>query len=84
MQADGAPRTREELVDRLGDLRQQGIVDTAEEERLCGITRNARDVTEKARLNGYTRRVREDASTPPRLLREAARTWVVGTVKQPA
>jgi hypothetical protein len=76
MQAEGAPRTREELVDRLGDLRQQGILDTAEEDRLLQhYDEMLRDVNEeKARLEPeYNRRVQEDGLDPANAwLRDAA------------
>ncbi|MBB1473374.1 hypothetical protein H5368_10040 [Luteimonas sp. MC1782] len=76
MQADGAPRTREELAERLGDLRRQGILDTAEEDRLLRhYDALLRDVNEeKARLEPeYNRRVREQGLEPANAwLRDAA------------
>lgn len=73
MALDGAPpRTREELVDRLADLRRQGILDAAEESRLLqqfdGMLRDVSE--EKATLEPeYNRRVREDGL-------EQANTWL--------
>jgi len=64
MSMDAAPpKTREELVERLADLRQQGVLDASEEERLLAqFDGMLRDVTEqKATLQPeYERRVRED------------------------
>ena len=64
MSIDAAPpRTREVLVERLADLRQQGILDTSEEERLLAqFDGMLRDVNEqKATLEPeYKRRVRDD------------------------
>lgn len=64
MSMDAAPpRTREELVERLADLRQQGVLDASEEERLLAqFDGMLRDVNEqKAALQPeYQRRVRED------------------------
>ncbi|HEY4531032.1 MAG TPA: hypothetical protein VIG97_12050 [Luteimonas sp.] len=64
MSMDAAPpKTREELVERLGDLRQQGVLDASEEERLLAqFDSMLRDVNEqKATLQPeYQRRVRED------------------------
>lgn len=57
------PRTREELVERLADLRQQGVLDASEEERLLTqFDGMLRDVNEqKATLKPeYERRVRDD------------------------
>ena len=67
-----APRNREELVERLADLRQQGILDLAEEERILehfdGMVRD--QVEEKARLEPeFNRRVQEDGQ-------EAAEAWL--------
>lgn len=60
---DTAPRSREELVDRLADMCRQGLIDTAEESRLVShydqLLRDMND--EKAKLEPeYNRRVRED------------------------
>lgn len=64
MSMDAAPpRTREELVERLADLRQQGVLDASEEERLLAqFDGMLRDVNEqKAALQPeYQRRVRDD------------------------
>lgn len=64
MSIDAAPpKTREELVERLADLRQQGVLDANEEERLLAqFDGMLRDVNEqKATLQPeYQRRVRED------------------------
>ena len=64
MSMDAAPpKTREELAERLGDLRQQGVLDASEEERLLAqFDSMLRDVNEqKATLQPeYQRRVRED------------------------
>ncbi len=57
------PKTREELVERLADLRQQGVLDANEEERLLAqFDAMLRDVNEqKATLEPeYKRRVRDD------------------------
>lgn len=57
------PKTREELVERLADLRQQGVLDANEEERLLAqFDAMLRDVHEqKATLEPeYKRRVRDD------------------------
>lgn len=76
MLSEGAPRTREELVERLADLRRQGILDTAEEERLLQhYDEMLRDVNEeKAQLEPeYRRRVGEDGLEPANAwLREVA------------
>jgi hypothetical protein len=56
---ESAPKTRQELVDRLADLREQGILDIAEEARLLQhYDEMLRDVEEeKARLEPeYLRR----------------------------
>jgi hypothetical protein len=64
MSMDGAPpKTREELAERLADLRRQGVLDTGEETRLLGhyddMLRDMND--EKAKLEPeYHRRIRED------------------------
>lgn len=64
MSMDGAPpKTREELAERLADLRAQGILDTTEETRLLGqFDDMLRDVNEeKQRLQPeYQRRVADD------------------------
>ncbi|WP_133000198.1 hypothetical protein [Luteimonas arsenica] len=77
MSMDGAPpRSREELVERLADLRLQGILDTHEEERLLeqfdAMLRDVND--EKARLEPeYNRRLRDDGlESANEWLREAA------------
>ena len=57
------PKTREELVERLAVLRQQGVLDANEEERLLAqFDAMLRDVNEqKATLEPeYKRRVRDD------------------------
>lgn len=57
------PKTREELVERLADLRQQGVLDANEGERLLAqFDAMLRDVNEqKATLEPeYKRRVRDD------------------------
>ena len=67
-----APRTREELVDRLSDLRGQGILDIAEEARLLQhYDEMLRDVEEeKARLEPeYDRRCEADG-------KDAADAWL--------
>jgi hypothetical protein len=71
-QDPNAPRNREELVERLADLRQQGILDIDEESRILahfdGMMRDAAD--EKARLEPeFNRRVQEDGQ-------EAAEAWL--------
>lgn len=66
------PKTREELVERLADLRQQGILDSHEEERLLAqFDSMLRDVNEqKAALEPeYKRRVRDDGL-------DQANTWL--------
>lgn len=68
----GIPRNREELVARLSDLRQQGILDLDEETRLLahydGLARDSDE--ERARLEPeYNRRVQEDGQ-------EAADAWL--------
>lgn len=60
---DTAPKSREELVERLADLCRQGVIDTAEESRLIThydqLFRDMND--EKSKLEPeYNRRVRED------------------------
>lgn len=72
MSMDGAPRTRDELVERLADLRTQGILDTAEESRLLQqFDDMQRDVDEeKARLEPEYRQKIEDDGL------EAANTWL--------
>jgi hypothetical protein len=68
MSTDGAPpKTREELVERLADLRRQGLLDTAEESRLLlqfdGMLRDVNE--EKARLEPeYNRRVQDEGRDP--------------------
>lgn len=74
---DGAPpRTREELVERLADLRLQGILDTDEEARLLQqFDDMLRDMNEeKARLEPeYKRRLEDDGEDAAnQWLREAA------------
>ena len=67
-----APRNREELVDRLADLRDQGILDAAEEASILGhFDRMIRDADdEKSRLEPeYLRRVETDG-------RDAADAWL--------
>ncbi|MBJ6979125.1 MULTISPECIES: hypothetical protein [unclassified Luteimonas] len=70
------PKTREELVERLADLRQQGVLDSHEEERLLSqFDSMLRDVNEqKATLEPeYKRRVRDDGLDQANAwLREAA------------
>lgn len=68
-----APKSRAELVERLADLRQQGILDLAEEARLLDhYDAMARDVEdEKARLEPeYERRYAEDGE-------EKANAWLL-------
>ena len=77
MSIDAAPpKTREELVERLADLRQQGVLDANEEDRLLSqFDGMLRDVNEqKATLKPeYDRRVREDGlDKANEWLREAA------------
>lgn len=67
-----APKSRAELVERLADLRQQGILDIAEETRLLdhfdSMTRDIED--EKARLEPeYLRRRDQDGE-------EKANAWL--------
>lgn len=67
-----APKSRAELVDRLADLRQQGILDIAEETRLLdhfdAMTRDVEE--EKARLEPeYLRRRDQDGE-------EKANAWL--------
>jgi hypothetical protein len=70
------PKTREELVERLADLRQQGVLDVHEEERLLEqFDSMLRDVNErKAVLEPeYKRRVQDDGLDKANAwLREAA------------
>lgn len=66
------PKSRAELADRLADLRQQGILDIAEETRLLdhydAMVRDIED--EKARLEPeYMRRLGEDGE-------EKANAWL--------
>lgn len=66
------PRSREELVERLGDLRMQGVLDTTEEARLLdhydAMLRDTEE--EKARMEPeYHRRIEEDG-------KEAADAWL--------
>jgi DNA integrity scanning protein DisA with diadenylate cyclase activity len=71
------PRNREELVARLGDLRQQGVLDLSEEARLLQhYDELLRDVEEeKARLEPeYERRRNEDGL-------DAAKTWLAEAAK---
>lgn len=66
------PKTREELVERLADLRQQGILDASEEDRLLTqFDGMLRDVNEQKALlePEYKRRVRDDGL-------EEANTWL--------
>lgn len=77
MSMDGAaPKSREELVERLADLCRQGILDTGEEARLLQrFDEMLRDINdEKARLEPeYQRRVRDDGLEPANAwLREVA------------
>ena len=71
-----APRNREELVDRLADLRGQGVLDAAEEASILahfdGMVRDTDE--EKARLEPeYHRRVKVDGQdAADAWLREAA------------
>ncbi|HST44671.1 MAG TPA: hypothetical protein VLK29_05535 [Luteimonas sp.] len=63
MSDPSAPRNRDELAERLAELRQQGVVDVAEESRLLQhYDEMLRDVeAEKATLEPeYTRRLAED------------------------
>lgn len=67
------PANRQELVDRLADLRQQGILDASEEsELLRHFDDMLRDVeAEKAQLEpAYLKRVAEDGEEP-------AKQWLV-------
>ncbi|MCL1636177.1 hypothetical protein M2650_16270 [Luteimonas sp. SX5] len=73
-----APKTREELVDRLSDLREQGILDIAEESRLLQhYDEMLRDVEEeKARLEPeYLRRRDEDGE-------EKANEWLADVARE--
>lgn len=77
MTMEGAPpKTREELVERLTDLRLQGVIDSHEEERLLeqfdGMLRDVNE--EKAKIEPeYKRRVQEDGlDKANEWLREAA------------
>lgn len=73
-----APRTREELAERLADLRQQGVVDFAEESRLLAhYDAMLRDVEEeKARLEPeYMRRLGEDG-------KDAADAWLADAARE--
>jgi hypothetical protein len=77
MMDPSAPKTREELVDRLADLREQGILDVAEESRLLQhYDEMLRDVEEeKARLEPeYLRRRAEDGE-------ERANAWLADTAR---
>lgn len=67
-----APKNRDELVERLADLRQQGVVDASEEANLLQhYDEMLRDVIqEKVALHPeYQRRVVDDGQ-------EAADTWL--------
>ena len=67
-----APKNRNELVERLTDLRQQGVLDASEEERLLQhYDEMLRDVEqEKANLHQeYQRRVEADGQ-------DAADAWL--------
>lgn len=67
-----APKSREELVERLADLRAQGVLDTDEEARLLQqFDDMLRDMNEeKSRLEPeYRRRVEEDGQ-------DAANEWL--------
>lgn len=79
MSMDGAPpRSREELVERLADLRLQGVLDTHEEQRLLEqFDAMLRDVNEeKARLEPeYNRRLRDDGL-------ESANEWLRGAATE--
>lgn len=71
------PKTREELVERLADLRQQGILDIYEENRLLqhydDMLRDVED--EKSRLEPeYMRRRQEDSE-------EQANAWLAETAR---
>jgi DNA integrity scanning protein DisA with diadenylate cyclase activity len=71
------PRNREELVARLGDMRQQGILDLSEEARLLQhYDELLRDVEEeKARLEPeYERRRAEDGL-------DAANAWLADAAR---
>lgn len=73
-----APKTREELVDRLSDLREQGILDIAEESRLLQhYDEMLRDVEEeKARLEPeYLRRRDEDGE-------DKANEWLADAARE--
>jgi hypothetical protein len=72
MEGMAPPRSRQELVDRLVDLRQQGILDQAEEERLLGHYDGLlRDVEEeKARLEPEYVRLRDSEG------KDAADAWL--------
>lgn len=75
---ESAPKTREELVDRLTDLREQGILDIAEESRLLQhYDEMLRDVEEeKARLEPeYLRRRDEDGE-------EKANVWLAEVAQE--
>ena len=72
MSMQDAPRNREELVARLNDVRQQGVIDEFEETRLLqhydAMLRDTEE--EKARLEPeYERRCKEDG-------KDAADAWL--------
>lgn len=71
------PKNREELVERLSDLRDQGVLAAAEEENLLQhYDRLLRDVEEeKARLEPeYMRRIEADG-------KDAADAWLADTAR---
>ncbi|MEN1941250.1 hypothetical protein WCE41_08950 [Luteimonas sp. MJ246] len=79
MSMDSAPpKTREELVERLADLRGQGMLDTSEEARLLQqFDEMLRDVNEeKAQLKPeYQRRVEADGL-------DSANEWLRGVATE--
>lgn len=73
-----APKSREELVERLSDLRQQGVVDAAEESNLLQhYDEMLRDVEEeKSRLEPeYMRRIEDDGKS-------AADAWLADAARE--
>jgi hypothetical protein len=72
LEDQGPPKTREELVDRLADLRMQGILDPGEESRLLHHYDELQEEAdrEKARLEPeFERRMKEDGQ-------DAAADWL--------
>lgn len=78
MEGVSPPRSRAELVARLADLREQGILDLSEEERLVQhYDEMLRDVEEeKAKLEPEYERMREEEG------QDAATAWLTERVHE--